>query len=599
MSTELRRSDWSMFKDLLPFLRPDAWLYGFALLLAPLSASMVIVQPMMLQQAIDNTIATRDIDGLAAAAGIYLGAVLIAFLAETGYSLSASYGAMRSIARIRSTVYAHTLSLTSSFFDTQPTGRLLTRATSDVDALGETLTAGAFTIVLDVLLVVGIALAMFTMDAKLTLTLLLVGPPLALFVELLRRVLRRLYLLVRTNLSVLNSYMAEQFIGVQVVQLYSNEARSLKAFDERNHAYRNATVRTNIWDALLYAIIDGTSSICMALMFWYGSGGFLEGTLTAGLLAAFIDYVAKLFRPIQEFSQKVATIQRASSALEKIFGLLDVDERISGDQPIPNEVSGHLVFSDVHFSYTAGNDILRGVDLELAPGEVVALVGRTGSGKTTIGKLLVRAYGGYRGHITLDGMELSRLAPSAVRRVIGMVRQDVQLFPGDVRFNLTLGGDIPDDALHAAIKAAHAGAVVERLGGLDGRIAHRGANVSAGEAQLLSFARTLAHDPPIVILDEATANVDSLTEAAIQGATEAILSTKTVLVVAHRLSTITNADRIVLLDAGSVVESGSHTQLLASGGAYARLFREQFEPATGGGNTANPLLRFNRMQGEE
>lgn len=573
---ELAPSDLSLLRKMGPYLRPDWALYALALLCAPVSAALTVAQPWLLKHVIDDYIVPGNLNGLQIAALWYLGAVLAAFFTETAYTLTLSYAASRSITRLRDHIYAHTLGFAQSLFDRVPTGRLLTRATSDVDALGETLTAGAITIVLDVLLVLGILLGMFALDAKLTLLLLLIGPPLALAIELMRRKLRALYLVVRNSLADLNAYMAERLHGVRVVQLYSDETRSLAGFDERLHRYRDATISTNVYDALMYALVDGLSSVTMALMLWYGSGGILEGVATAGLLAAFIDYIGKLFQPIREFSSKVAIIQRATSALEKIFGLLDHEERIPEGDKILDGPLESVVFEDVSFAYGDGPDVLKGVSFEVRPGEVVALVGRTGSGKTTVGKLLIRAYEGYRGSIRINGVELSELALSSVRALVGMVHQDVVLFPGDVAFNLRLGQDVPEAALREAVQVVHAEAAVQRLGGLQGRVEHGGRNLSVGEGQLLAFARTMAHDAPMVILDEATASVDTLTEAAIQEATDAILQRKTVLVIAHRLSTIIHADRIVVMEAGRVAEIGTHAELMERGGRYAELFHKQF-----------------------
>ncbi|HHO54493.1 MAG TPA: ABC transporter ATP-binding protein [Deltaproteobacteria bacterium] len=573
-------SDLRFIGKLMPYLRADLPLYATAMALAPVSAGLMILQPWLLKHAIDDAILPGDEAALADLALAYLGAVFVAFLSEAGYTLAVAYAATRSITRLRDDVFRHTLSLSQAFFDREPTGRLLTRVTSDVEALGETLSAGAFTIVLDVMLVVGILVAMLALDPRLTATLLLVAPPLALAVELIRRMLRKLYQTVRTSLATLNAYTAERIAGIEVVQLYRDEARVLDQFDERLLRYRDAAIHTNVWDALLYAIVDGLTSITMALMLWYGGASWLEGVATAGLLAAFIEYIGKLFTPIRELSSKLAILQRAASALEKIFGLLDHREHITpGDRGLPAE-PGKIELSGVSFAYGGGPDVLRGIDLTIAPGEVVALVGRTGSGKTTVGRVLRRAYDGYRGSIRIDGIELSRVRLDALRSRISVVQQDVVLYPGDVRFNLALGRDIDDARLLAAIELAQAGDVVARLGGLDGRIDHGGRNVSVGEAQLLSFARTLAHESPLVILDEATASVDTLTEARIQVATEAVLERRTVLVVAHRLSTITHADRIVVLSAGQVLEQGRHTELLARGGAYAALFHSRFDEAT-------------------
>jgi len=569
-------SDWGRLRRTLPYLRPDAALYVVAVLCAPASALLTVAQPYLLKVAIDEHIVPKQLDGLATAALTYLGAVLIAFLMESLYTLTLSYAAMRTITRIRQHVYRHTLGLAQSFWDREPTGKLLTRTTSDVEALGETLTAGAITIVLDVMLVIGILTAMVSLDPKLTAMMLLIAPFLAVAIEGIRRVLRRLYLTVRTTIASLNAFVAERLTGLEVVQLYSDEERVLAGFRERNHAYRDATIRTNVWDAALYAIVDGLSSVTMALMLWYTASDWFDSAVTAGLLAAFLDYVAKLFTPIREFSAKLAVIQRANSALEKIFSVLDHDERVQSGPVDLADVQGTLEVRDLRFAYGDGPDVLKGIDLDLRHGEVVALVGRTGSGKTTIGKLLIRMYDGYRGRIALDGHELSELSTDTVRRAVGMVHQDVQLYPGTVRFNLALGADLSDAQLREAIELANATAVVERLGGLDGRIEHKGGNVSVGEAQLLAFARTMAHDAPVVILDEATASVDTLTEARIQAATEALLARKTVLVIAHRLSTVVGADRILVLDHGEVIERGPHRELMEGHGPYRELFDSQF-----------------------
>ena len=569
-------TDRLLFQKLVPHVLPDLPLYLFALCVAPVFAGLVVLQPYLLKLAIDDHVSTGDIAGVQRLAWIYLAVVVVKFALEAGHNLAISVAAIRTIARLRDAIFQHTLSLSPAFFDREPTGRLLTRATSDVDALGETMRAGAVAIVLDALQVIGVLGAMLWLDPWLTGVLFLIAPPLAVFVEILRRVLRRLFTEVRTNLARLNAYLSERLSGIQTVQLYSDEERTLQQFGERLDAYKSVAIRTNVFDALLYATVDGLSAVAMAMMLWYGSGGILDGVVTAGLLAAFIDYVGKLFRPIQEFSQKVATLQRASAALQKIFSLLDTDDHIISGEHQPKAPEGSVQVRDLSFAYGEGPRVIRTLDLDIEAGQVIAIVGRTGSGKSTIARLLTRRYDGYHGSITMDGVELTDWHTPTLRQTIGMVRQDVQLFPADVRFNLSLGAPISDQQLQQAIIAAQADQVVQRLGGLDGVIQHGASNVSAGEAQLLSFARTMAHDPPLVILDEATASVDSLTEARLQAATESLLERKTVLVIAHRLSTIQHADVILVMDAGEVVERGSHTELLAADGRYAELFRQQF-----------------------
>lgn len=580
-----QRSDIDLFRRVWPTVKPDWPYYMVAFVFAPASAALTILLPWLLKRAVDDAIVVGDGAALSVFAGWYLAAVLAGFVCEAGYTVATSYGATRTIARLRRRVFAHTVHLSPSFFDQQPTGRLLTRATADVDALGETLSFGAVTIVLDVLLVCAIVAAMFALDARLTFVLLLVGPPLALVVNVIRRQLRRLFLVVRETLSELNAYAAERLSNVELVQLASDEARTNAAFGQRLRLYRDATIKTNVGDALLYAVVDGVSSITMAMMLAYAASPWIDGVLTAGLLAAFIDYVGRLFTPIREFSGKLAAIQRAGSALEKIYDLLDEDDRITaGHRDLP-PVQGPIVFRDVDFAYRDGPDVLRGVSFRVDPGEVVAFVGRTGSGKSTIGKLLLRAYDGYRGSIMVDGVELRDVHPQSLQQRASVVQQDVTLFPTDVRSNLTLGQTIDDTHLRRAIELSSCDALVERLGGLDGAIRHGASNLSVGEAQLLSFARTLARTAPLVIMDEATASVDTETEARIQAATKAVLRDKTVLVVAHRLSTIAHADRIVVLDQGRVAETGTHAELLANNGIYSDLYASQFETSSSEGKT--------------
>lgn len=565
-------------KRLWPFLRPDLARYGLALLAAPVSAGLTILQPWLLRETIDRGITPGDPEALAMLSGAFLLAALLSFSFEALYTMAIALAATRTIARLREAVYTKALALGQLFHDTEPTGRLLSRLTSDVEALGETLTAGAVTIVLDVMVVIGIVVAMLMLDPWLTAALFLVAPPLALAIEFIRRRLRRLFLEMRNALSELVAFAAERITGIEVVQLYCDEERALAGFDERLFRYRRTTVATNLWDAFLFALVDGTTAIAMALILWYGASPWFEGAATVGLLAAFIDAVGKLFNPIRELSNKLTILQRAGAALEKLGQLLSLDAYVvEGTRALPAQ-PGAIEIEDLRFAYGDGPDVLHGVSLTVRPGEVVALVGRTGSGKTTIGKLLVRTYDGYRGSIRVDGVEHREVRRDALRERISVVQQDVVLFPATVRFNLTLGAPISDERLLEAVGLAQADALVDRLGGLGGRIEHGGRNLSVGEAQLLAFARVLARDAPLVVLDEATASVDSLTEARIREATRALLERRTVLVVAHRLSTIMDADRIVVLDGGRVVECGRHHELLAAEGAYATLFHGGSQP---------------------
>lgn len=582
----LQGSDWDTLLRIWPYARPDSWAFVVGLLLTPVVAGLSLVQPWLLQQAIDQHIVPGLLEGLSGVALLYLAAVVGAYLTEAVYTLSLAWAGQRTILRLRKALYGHTLELTQSFFDRQPAGKLLTRLTSDVESLGESLSAGTVSIVLDVLLIVGILSAMFLLDWRLTLVLLVATPPLLLALEAMRRQLKKLFLVVREALAAANAFLAERVDGVEVVQLFQDEERTLRRFDALNTRFRDTTQRANVFDAAMFAVVDGISRVFVALMLWFGAGlaaPWLEGVgidptgfqgVTVGLMVAFMDYLDRLFRPLRELSGKITIIQRAVASLSKIFWLFEAGETADDTGTAVSALDGHLVISDLWYRYSPdAEDVLRGVNLEVRPGESLAIVGASGSGKTTLTRLLDRSYGGYRGSITMDGHELADLRLRDLRARLATVRQDVQVFSETVRFNISLANPtITEAQQEEATSLVHADRFVDRLG-WDHVLRERGADLSVGESQLLTFARTMAHEPDLVILDEATASVDSLTEGLVQDAIARILDRKTVIVIAHRLSTVQSADRIAVMSKGQVVELGSHAELMALDGHYADLVR--------------------------
>ena len=602
----------ALLKRFWPFARQHKrWLF-VGLSAIPLVAAMTTIRPLLLKQAVDEAIPAGDGAQLQQLALLYLVAVIVDYVAMAGQVYSLQRAGHGSIYDLRTTIFRHVLCLPARFFDKNPLGSLLSRSTSDVEALGETLSFGVFTILSDVVMIASILGMMFALSWQLSVLSLGVAPLLFVVVRWFSRTLRSLQLEIRRAQGVQSGYLTEQLSGIGVVQLYGREDFARESYAALGQRYLRATKLANIFDSVLYSLMDGISAFCVALLLYFGAPallgepsvfGDLSGTLTLGLLFAFVGYLQRVFVPIREFSSKMATIQRAAASLERIYGLLDTPREARAhidaadklaDDPL-GRWQGALRVRDLHFSYDyegGAPEVLKGLDFEVGAGEVIAVVGRTGSGKTSLGRILTQMYDGYRGSIELvlegegegelGGLELRELEPDRVRSRLLMVQQDVFLFDDEAGYNVTLGeAELEHDEgrILAALETVQAAEFVRERGGLAAAVGERGANFSVGEAQLLAFARVAARSPTMLILDEATASVDSLTEQRVQQAIERLLEGRTVLVIAHRLSTVRHADKILVLADGKIAEFGNHDTLMAEEGLYAELYRAGFAEA--------------------
>ena len=572
--------DVALLRRLWRYIRPYRGQFILAVVCLPLTSASLLAQPYILKLAVDNYIAHNDAAGLTRAGLLFVAALVGEFIFFYLQYQATMTVAQHSLSDLRVELFTHLQELPASFFDRNPVGRLVTRLTTDVDAINEAFTAGTLTIFMDVLTLVGIIVIMLTINVKLTFVTLALLPPLLVAMNFLRVRSRDTYRVIRERLARINAFLQETLSGIAVVQLFAQEKKLFAEFDERNREFRDANHLSNIYEATLFSLVEAVGSISIALMLWYGAVQIGTGAVALGTLIAFIEYLQKFFVPIREFGTKYTTMQSAMTAVERVFQLLDTPVTItSPSQPrAPERVRGRIVFDHVWFAYKGDDWVLRDVSFVLEPGQKIALVGATGAGKSTISKLLNRFADVQRGRILIDGVDVRDWDLKALRRQIGIVLQDVFLFAGDVATNITLGrDDITQADLERAASYVNAHRFIDQLPRrYQEPIRERGSNLSGGQRQLLSFARALAYNPAILVLDEATSSVDPETELWIQDAMTYLMAGRTTIVIAHRFSTIQNADRIIVLHKGQVREIGTHQELIDQRGIYWRLYQLQY-----------------------
>jgi ATP-binding cassette subfamily B protein len=586
--------DARLMKRLLQYLRPYRSYVALAILILVAASFLQVIGPWLTKIALDDVIPNGDTSLLSVLAAAYLASVLVGFFLLYAQTVLTTWLGQRVMYDLRTEIFRKLQRLDLGFYDKNPVGRLMTRITSDVETLNELFSSGVVAIFGDLFTLGFILSAMLLMDWRLALITFSVLPFVVLTAFLFRMKLRTAYRDIRVRLARINSYLHERITGITVVKLFNREEHDARRHGAINQDYLEAHLRSITYYALFFPVIELFTAIALALIIWRGGATMLEGAVTVGILAAFIQYAQRFFRPIQDLSEKYNLLQSAMASSERIFLLIDREsEIVDPPDPVPLEqpVRGEIEFKDVWFAYGKDQEgsegdgskgdwdwVLKDVSFRAEAGERLAIVGHTGAGKTTIIHLLMRFYQPQRGQILLDGQPIERLRLDELREHIGLVLQDVFLFSQDVAHNIRLGAkDIPEARVREAAEQIGAAPFIERLaGGYNQELGERGATISVGERQLVSFARALAFDPQVLVLDEATSSVDSEIEAQIEEATNKLMAGRTSIVIAHRLSTILGADHIVVLHQGELCEEGTHQELLEHGGLYARLHELQF-----------------------
>jgi ATP-binding cassette, subfamily B, multidrug efflux pump len=594
-----------LMRRLLRYLLPYRAHVAVALVAIIANAGLQLAQPYLVKIAIDRHIQPGNLAGLDRIALAFLAILFASFSLEFLQTWTLQTTGQRIMFDMRLQIYRHLQQLDVQFYDRNPVGRLMTRVTTDVDVLNDMFTAGVVSIFGDVFMLVGIMIVLVIMDWRLALVAFSVLPLIAVVTQWFRRNARESYRVVRTLIARINAFLQEHITGMSTVQLFRQETRIFGRFNDINQRHRDANVDSIFYYAVFYPAIEIIGALAAALIIWFGGGWTITGTLTLGSLVAFLQYSQRFFRPISDMSEKFNVLQAAMASSERIFKLLDTPVKIGAGEglealrPAHHSASGasagerprtgSIAFEDVSFAYNEADYVLRNVSFQVAPGERVGIVGATGAGKSTLINLLLRFYDTTSGRILVDGVDVRQTGLQALRDKFSLVLQDVHLFSGTIASNIRLGtAVITDEQVRAAARAVHADRFISELPQrYDHPVAERGATLSVGQKQLLSFARALAFNPEILVLDEATSSVDTETELIIRDALKVLMAGRTTLAIAHRLSTIQDMDKILVMHHGELREAGTHQELLARRGIYYKLYQLQFKDQERGSPVSN------------
>lgn len=572
--------DSRLMMRLLSFLNPYKVQIIVAVFVLLLATFAQLAGPFLTKIGIDNYISKGDASGLNLICLIFLAILILEFVFIFVQTYVINWIGQKAMYDMRSQIFTHIQHLPVSFFDKNPVGRLVTRVTTDIESLHQMLSSGAVAIFGDIFKLIGIVAVLLVFNWKLALVTFSVLPVLFYATFLFKKKVREVYRLIRVRIARINAFLQENITGMAVVQIFNREAKNFRNFDKLNRDHLDAYLKTIFYYALFYPAVNLVSAVAIALIVWYGGGRIIAGTLTFGALVAFIQYAEMFFRPIMDLSEKYNIMQSAMASSERIFNLMDKSPEpgFAKEKKKLPKIRGEIEFRNVWFAYKSEDYVLKNISFHVQPGEKIAFVGATGAGKTSIMNLLLRFHDVTKGEILLDGININEFQPNQLRQHFGMVLQDVFIFDGTVARNIRLGNQaIGDEQIRQAARDVHADHFIQKLGQkYDQEVQERGRSLSVGQRQLLAFARALVFDPAILILDEATSSVDTETEILIQQALERLMQNRTSLVVAHRLSTIQNSDRIIVLHKGEICEVGTHQQLLANEGLYYKLYQLQY-----------------------